>query len=174
MSVIFCDYAEKFFVAVLDLLDLRNTNEKNVCLCVSVGRVFLYLNNNRSSPNFTRVFLSITPREVFYYLFEVRIISQIFDLYKYLKKNWSCRTFFLRDSRLTDHNSTQKISTFFLKNFSTQPKFQKFQVFKIFVYLKQKILFVPRLTDPYERPKLKKKIQRKFSTLVQSFRNFEF
>jgi len=33
MSVIFSDHTEKFFVAVLDLLDLKNTSDKNVSVC---------------------------------------------------------------------------------------------------------------------------------------------
>jgi len=50
-----------------------------VCVCVSmsvsvtlpVGTVFLYLNNNRSSPNFTEMFLSITSSDVFFIFLKV-------------------------------------------------------------------------------------------------------
>ena len=43
-----------------------------VCVCISFSWDSFYLNNNRSSPNITKVFLSITPKDVFLFFFKFK------------------------------------------------------------------------------------------------------
>jgi len=125
--------------------------KKTVCLCVtlSVGTAFLYLNNNQWSLNFTGVFLIITPRDVFFFI-GLQVVSQIFHLYNIiiLSKNfWSCQTLFLRHPRLTDHKNSQFFFNLYsYKIFQHLAQFSNFQKFCIF------FLFVSRLIGPYESP----------------------
>jgi len=87
------------------------------------------------------------------YFFEIRNKAPIFVSYNYfVKKNWLCQTLFLRDSRLTDHYKTQKISNFFLQNLSTLS--ENLKKIQTFLSIPNFFLSVPRLTDPYESPRV--------------------
>ena len=115
-----------------------HTNGKNVCLCVtlSVGTVFLYLNNNRLSPNLTRGLFSITPRDAFFiflkFKFFLRFLTYIIILSTIF---WSCQTYFLEISRPTDHKKKPKqYQTSFVLNFSTLSK--NFRKWRKKLYLK--------------------------------------
>ena len=82
------------------------------------------------------------------------------------------RTLFLCDSRLTDHNKTRKLSTFFPTKFSTPAK-----ISEISNFLSISNFFSVRFKTYWSlcKPKIfQKKYKQKFSTLGQNFGYFRF
>ena len=57
-----------FFVAILCLLDPKNTNEKNVCMWRFGWVYFIYLNFQRFSSNLTRVLIRVIPCTIYFFL----------------------------------------------------------------------------------------------------------
>ena len=127
----------------------------SVCVTLPVGTVFLYLNNNRSSPNFTEVFLSITPSDVF---FLGRFFSQILDLLNHFVKRllvisnfFSCA---IEDLLIII--SPKKIQLLLYKIFQHPAKISGISN-SIFCTISNFFFFVPRLIGPYESPNFSQK-----------------
>jgi len=111
-----------------------------------------------------------------YFLFLIRIISQIFDLYNCFvrKKIWSCQKIFCAIQDLLIITKRKNFKLFFLQNFSTVSQnvknlnLQNFCLFQTFFCSFKDLLIL------MEAQKFQLFFQQKFSTHSQNFRKFKF